>query len=73
MKISKDEARILGSLLEEAKFELSYHRSDKLYLFQALHGLQTRLEIAGKDLRRTGRKSQDAFSDCLKRYAKTNK
>lgn len=69
MKITKDEARILGIALSEAKYEMVREKSDSLQLIKALNDLEERLLEAGRDQRRTGRTSMDDFSDCLKRYS----
>lgn len=68
MKLTKDEARILASALDDAKYELADRSIPNLY--NKLEDLQNRLETAGKDHRRAGRTSMNDFSDCLKRYAK---
>ena len=72
MKITKDEARILSSAINDYKFRLKSD-SDSFDLFDALETLEIKLEKFGKDKRRTGRTSQDSFSDLLKRYVKNNK
>jgi glycyl-tRNA synthetase beta subunit len=66
MKITKDEARILAAALEDAKYIMTNDRN--LALINKLDQLQNKLEDFGKDKRRTGRTSQDDFTDCLKRY-----
>jgi hypothetical protein len=72
MKITKDEARILSLALDEFKYDLhNNHRIDNL--FESLEYLGNNLNEFGKDKRRTGRTSQNDLSDCLKRFAKTNK
>jgi hypothetical protein len=70
MNITKDEARILAAALEIAKFEFS---SLSFGFFDSLSDLETRLEEYGKDKRRNGRASMDDFSDCIKRFAKSNR
>lgn len=66
MRINKDEARILAAGVEEIKWGSSAIHEN---LFDRLEELQKKLEAFGKDERRTGRTSQDDYSDCLKRYA----
>ena len=73
MSITKDELRILASTLETGKYELAEtldSKEDAQKLITALELLQHRLEISAIDLRRMGRKSQNSFSDLLKRYSK---
>ena len=72
MNITKDEARILGEALAEAKYELlpSINKETDLKVITALTKLEERLLEEGKDQRRTGRTSLDDFSDCLKRFVK---
>ena len=70
MRITKDEARILAEAMKEAKYEfvtLSFK------VFDRLEELEKRLEKFGKDKRRKGRTSQDAFNDCLRRYSKVSR
>ena len=71
MRITKDEAYILASALEEAKYEMNnaVGSSDAL-IFRALTKLQERLAEFGKDERRNGRKSQNSYYDIIKRYSK---
>jgi hypothetical protein len=66
MKLTKDEARILASALEVAKFEFQTLPTGA---FGKLEALENRLESFGKDKRRTGRTSQDDWSDLMRRYA----
>jgi hypothetical protein len=67
MNLTKDEARILASAMEIAKYEFN-HLPDGA--FSKLSALEKKLEIFGKDQRRTGRTTQDDYSDCLKRFSK---
>jgi hypothetical protein len=72
MHISKDEARILASMITEAKyemFELLNDREEVGRLNEKLNQLQERLEKFGDDKRRHGRTSFNSFHDLLKRYA----
>jgi hypothetical protein len=72
MHISKDEARILASMITEAKyemFELLNDREEVGRLNYKLNQLQERLEKFGDDKRRHGRMSFNSFHDLLKRYA----
>lgn len=68
MKISKDEARILAAALHNFKFEVNDRHQPGV--FDALKKLEEKLDFFGKDQRRTGRTSQDDWSDCLKRYGR---
>lgn len=70
MKITKDEARILANALEIAKYEFDYPLG--YGIFDKFINLENRLYNFGKDKRRTGRTSQNDFSDLLKRYKKIN-
>lgn len=74
MKITKDEARILAAALSEEKYDLVhvFNKTVSEPLFLKLESLEKRLEEFGKDNRRVGRTSQDAFTDCLKRYSNIN-
>lgn len=72
MRITKDEATILAHALSQSKYEyvdrIGITKEEDLKIIKELNELQSRLEILSKDQRRTGRKSQDSFSDVLKRY-----
>lgn len=74
MNISKDEAKILAAALEEAKYHfvdiIASDKEDanrKIEFFQAL---EKKLDDFSNDARRTGRTSQNSFSDVLRRYCK---
>jgi hypothetical protein len=72
MKLTKDESRILATIVHEAKYELNdWHPVPGL--IDALTNLENKLFEAGKDQRRTGRTSLNDFKDCLKRFVKNNK
>lgn len=68
MKITKDEAYILSYILDEAKYDIVQNRDNKHNLFAALSNLQVKLDLYSVDLRRIGRKSQNSFSDVLRRF-----
>lgn len=70
MKLTKDEARILGAMVREQKFEVNQYKVIPGLMDKLTH-LEKRLIAFGEDSRRTGRTSQDSFTDCLERY--TNK
>lgn len=72
MKLTKDECVILADILDEHKYEFSSKFSD-LKPFDSLERLQERLQEAGKDHRRVGRKSQNYFTDIMKRFIKNSK
>jgi len=75
MKLTKDEARILGEAMEEYKYKVVSSNSTykELGVFTKLHVLQHKLEIFGDDKRRNGRTTQDNFHDLIVRFCKTNK
>jgi hypothetical protein len=71
MRITKDEAYILASALDEAKYEMNNAvGSSDASIFRALTKLQERLAEFAKDERRSGRKSQNSYHDIIKRYSK---
>jgi hypothetical protein len=57
-------------VIENAKFEMPNLPKGA---FDKITKLEMRLYNFGKDQRRTGRTSQDDFSDCLKRFAANKK
>ena len=71
MNITKDEARILAVALENGKYEINDKQIPNL--FEKLEELEAKLFLFSGDLRRTGRESQNFFSDCLKRFANFKK
>ena len=71
MKLTRDESRILGELLNESKYELNHKNGALNGYFEALLDLENRLIEAGKDRRRSGRTSQDSYIDCEKRFAQS--
>jgi hypothetical protein len=72
MKLTKDEARILAVALGEAKYDITNshsHTKEQAHdHIDAFEDLQKRLDEFSKDYRRTGRRSRDEFSDCVKRF-----
>jgi len=72
MKITKDEATILGVALNRAKYEIFDMIHDK-GVFNAFEELEFKLYVFGDDKRRNGRKSRNDFNDILKRFAKKSK
>ncbi len=68
MKLTKDEARILATILTNGKYEVL--DSSIIGLYDALTDLENRLIKSASDYRRIGRTSQDDFIDCLKRFVK---
>jgi hypothetical protein len=75
MRLTKDEARILAAAVESYKFSTDadvsgFHERRKY--FDSLEVLQSKLEEAGRDKRRNGRKSMNDFSDLVKRFINTN-
>ena len=69
MKLTKDEARILGEVLRDGKYDINKSGLPPT-IIDNLVDLENRLLEFGKDERRTGRTSMDSFTDCLKRFAK---
>lgn len=69
MNISKDEARILAAAISDYKYEIIERKFGPLNLMDKLNALEAKLENFGKDKRRTGRTSQDDWSDLIKRFA----
>ena len=67
MKITKDECRILAAAVNDWKFRITDSYSE-LPFFEKLEELELKLENAGKDNRRKGRKSFNSFYDLVKRY-----
>ena len=75
MRITKDEARLLHYALEASLHDL-YNEAplsdiDKESFYETCRKLSKRLD--SKDKRRTGRTSQDYYSDLLKRLINRNK
>jgi hypothetical protein len=73
MRLTKDECRILSAALNEAKYDMVHdvawlNEETMKSVFEKLIALQERLELAGNDERRQGRKSHNSLADCLKRY-----
>ena len=75
MRLTKDEARILGEAMEEYKYSVVNEFNDfkELGLFNKLHDLQHKLQIFGDDKRRYGKTSEDNLFDCFKRFVNQNK
>lgn len=70
MNITKDESRILAAALGEFKYQTA-SKTDKTLAseaFRKLTSLEEKLEEFGKDKRRTGRTSQDDWSDLMRRF-----
>jgi len=73
MKLTKDEAAVLCQALHECKYQLNekvqdHARSLGISSMRAFEDLETRLNDFSNDKRRTGRKSQNSFTDILKRF-----
>lgn len=68
MNITKDEARILAAALSSFKWDLD-ETGHIDGLSSKIDSLEIKLEKFGKDKRRTGRTSQDDWSDLMKRFA----
>jgi hypothetical protein len=75
MKLTKDEARILGEALESYKFEIANESITykQIGVYEELTNLEKRLKLFGDDKRRNGRTSQDSFFDLIVRFCKANK
>jgi hypothetical protein len=71
MKLTKDEAYILACAIQDSKYNLvDACQSTDSNLMTALDDLEERLFELAKDQRRKGRKSQNSYTDILKRYSK---
>lgn len=73
MKITKDEAAILCQALYEQKYELNemvndYAKNLGISSMDSFTDLEKRLSDFSNDKRRTGRTSQNSFTDILKRF-----
>jgi len=75
MRLTKDEARILGRALNEYKYNVinEFKELKELGVFNKLHDLNIKLIMFGVDERRNGRTSQDSLIDCFKRFVNQNK
>ena len=75
MRLTKDEARILGRALNEYKYNVVNELKElkELNAFNKLHDLQYKLEMFGDDKRRYGRISMDTIIDCFKRFVNQNR
>jgi hypothetical protein len=69
MKLTKDEARILAVAIGDFKYTIAEETMRDLRCMDKLNELEDRLEEFGKDKRRTGRTSQNDWSDLIKRFA----
>ena len=69
MKLTKDEARILAAAIGDFKYRIVEETMRDLRCMDKLNELEDRLEEFGKDKRRTGRTSQNDWSDLIKRFA----
>ena len=74
MNITKDEASILSTALNEIMYEFTERISDSKEEanknIQAFTNLSDRLDRFSNDGRRTGRKSLNSFTDVLKRFCR---
>lgn len=71
MKLTKDEARILGEIMAEGRYnwlDSIETKVDANNTAHALGDLLNRLQKHGKDKRRRGRTSMNDFSDLLRRF-----
>ena len=71
MNITKDEARVLADILDDYKEKYSSDHSKSKELVTRLEKLENKLRDGSTDNRRNGRKSQNDFSDLLKRFIKS--
>jgi len=69
MRLTKDEARILSAAIGDFKYRIVEETMRDLRCMDKLNDLEERLEEFGKDKRRTGRTSQNDWSDLIKRFA----
>ena len=69
MKLTKDEARILGDMMRDGKFTTNSYQVIPGLMDKLTH-LEKRLIAFSEDSRRKGRTSKDTLTDCLKRFVK---
>jgi hypothetical protein len=71
MKLTKDECRLLGAILDNGKYDF-IQSSSKIPngTLEVLYKLELKLDEASRDKRREGRTSQNDFSDLIKRMVK---
>lgn len=75
MKLTKDECLILAEALSDSKHQLNNHYANESFnangeVYTKLNELEAKLREAGYDQRRTGRTSQNSFTDLVKRFIK---
>jgi hypothetical protein len=70
MRITKDDARLLAAAMYDAKFDFvkDLTKEKANTVIYELKCLEDHLKLNSIDKRRQGRKSQNDFSDLLKRY-----
>jgi hypothetical protein len=70
MRITKDDARLLSAAMYDAKFDFvkDLRKEQAINIITELKCLENSLAENSFDKRRQGRKSQNDFSDVLKRY-----
>ena len=69
MKITKDEARILAVALDHySPGEKAELKEEANQIASAINRLQDKLLVYSRDMRRTGRKSRNDNSDCMRRF-----
>lgn len=70
MNITKDEARIIGELLKDGKYDIcrDAKKFSSTETMNALEHLEKRLTVFGKDSRRNSRHSNDSWTDCMNRF-----
>jgi hypothetical protein len=64
MKLTKDELRIIAECLSQSKYDFS---DGDTVLFSILSDLEVKINKHSEDKRRNGRKSQNNWSDLIKR------
>lgn len=69
MKLTKDECIIMAAAINDWKFRIADEYIESPF-FNKLEELQLKLENAGEDNRRKGRKSLNDFNDIVKRFCK---
>jgi hypothetical protein len=71
MKLTKDECRLLGAILDNGKYDfIQSLRKIPNGTFEVFRKLELKLDVASRDKRREGRTSQNDFSDLIKRMVK---
>ena len=70
MRITKEDARLLAAAMYDAKFDFvkEFRKEQAISIITELRCLENALAENSIDKRRQGRRSQNDFTDVLKRY-----